>query len=354
MSNTSRPDTSKSDAPGRSLPRRQALRITATVGVSAVLGGGLLRAALERAGLHRVRQTRTQMGTRVTISAVHPDAEAARMMVASTFDEIERLESLLSRHRVGTPVWSLNETGVVRAPPRELLEVVRKGIDYWALTAGAFDMTIAPLLNLYYSSFAETGVAPPREEIQRALALVGSEHVRVSDGEIAFEKAGMAVTLDGTAKGYIVDRAVEVLRKRGAERVLVNAGGDMASAGEALGGDAWRIALQDPRAPGGNLGVVRLQGESVATSGDYMQFLTPDMSLHHILDPRTGLSPEHTSGVSVVAPSAMAADALSTATLVLGPGEGMELLDRLDGIEGMIITKDQTVLRSRGLGRYTA
>ena len=343
-----------SDTPGRSLPRRQALRITATVGVSAVLGGGLLRAALERAGLHRVRQTRTQMGTLVTISAVHPDAEAARMMVASTFDEIERLESLLSRHRVGTPVWSLNETGVVRAPPRELLEVVRKGIDYWALTAGAFDMTIAPLLNLYYSSFAETGVAPPREEIQRALALVGSEHVRVSDGEIAFEKAGMAVTLDGIAKGYIVDRAVEVLRKRGAERVLVNAGGDMASAGEALGGDAWRIALQDPRVPGGNLGVVRLQGESVATSGDYMQFLTPDMSLHHILDPRTGLSPEHTSGVSVVAPSAMAADALSTATLVLGPGEGMELLDRLDGIEGMIITKDQTVLRSRGLGRYTA
>jgi thiamine biosynthesis lipoprotein len=294
------------------------------------------------------------MGTLVTISAVHPDAEAARMMVASTFDEIERLESLLSRHRVGTPVWSLNETGVVRAPPRELLEVMRKGIDYWALTAGAFDMTIAPLLNLYYSSFAETGVAPPREEIQRALALVGSEYVRVSDGEIAFEKAGMAVTLDGIAKGYVVDRAVEVLRKRGAERVLVNAGGDMASAGEALGGDAWRIALQDPRVPGGNLGVVRLQGESVATSGDYMQFLTPDMSLHHILDPRTGLSPEHTSGVSVVAPSAMAADALSTATLVLGPGEGMELLDRLDGIEGMIITKDQTVLRSRGLGRYTA
>ena len=343
-----------SDTPGRSLPRRQALRITATVGVSAVLGGGLLRAALERAGLHRVRQTRTQMGTLVTISAVHPDAEAARMMVASTFDEIERLESLLSRHRVGTPVWSLNETGVVRAPPRELLEVVRKGMDYWALTAGAFDMTIAPLLNLYYSSFAETGVAPPREEIQRALALVGSEHVRVSDGEIAFEKAGMAVTLDGIAKGYIVDRAVEVLRKRGAERVLVNAGGDMASAGEALGGDAWRIALQDPRVPDGSLGVVRLQGESIATSGDYMQFLTPDMSLHHILDPRTGLSPEHTSGVSVVAPSAMAADALSTATLVLCPGEGMELLDRLDGIEGMIITKDQTVLRSRGLGRYTA
>jgi len=158
--------------------------------------------------------------------------------------------------------------------------------------------------------------------------------------------------LDGIAKGYIVDRAVEVLRRRGADRVLVNAGGDMASAGEALGGAAWRIGLQDPRVPDGNLGVVQLQGESVATSGDYMQYLTPDMSLHHILDPRTGSSPGHTSGVSVVAPSAMAADALSTAALVLGPRAGIELLDRLDGIEGMIVMKDQAVLRSRGLGRY--
>ena len=151
-----------------------------------------------------------------------------------------------------------------------------------------------------------------------------------------------------------MDRGVGVSQKQGAARVLVNAGGDRSSAGEDLGGEAWRIGLQDPRVPDGSLDVVQLRGESVATSGDYMQYLTPDMSLHHILDPRTGSSPGHTSGVSVVAPSAMAADALSTAALVLGPRDGMELLDRLDGIEGMIVTKDQMVLRSRGLDRYTA
>jgi thiamine biosynthesis lipoprotein len=128
----------------------------------------------------------------------------------------------------------------------------------------------------------------------------------------------------------------------------------MASAGEPLESDAWRIGLQDPRVANGSLGTLHLRGESVATSGDYVQYLTPDMSLHHIIDPRTGSSPAHTSGVSVVAPSAMVADALSTATLVLGPGEGMDLLDRLDGIEGMIVTKDQRVLTSRGLSRYTA
>jgi thiamine biosynthesis lipoprotein len=299
-----------------------------------------------------VREIRDQMGTLVTISAVHPDRDAARVMVTDTFDEIERLESLLSRHREGTPVWTLNAFGVLPAPPSEVLEVVRKGLEYSELTDGAFDVTVAPLLNLYSASFSETGVAPFSEDVGRALALVGYRHVRVSDREIAFGKAGMAVTLDGIAKGYIVDRAVEVLQERGAERVLVNAGGDMASAGESLGGEAWQIGLQDPRAANGSLGTVQLRGESVASSGDYVQYLTPDMGLHHILDPRTGLSPEHTSGVSVVASSAMIADALSTAALVLGPHEGMDLLDRLDGIEGMIVTKDQTILRSRGLSRY--
>ena len=343
-----------SDESRRGIPRRQVLRITAAVGASAILGGGLLRAALERADLHQVRRTRTQMGTLVTITAAHPDAEAARKMVSATFDEIERLESLLSRHRPGTPVWSLNETGVVRAPPPEVLEVVQGGLDYSTLTAGAFDITIAPLLNLYTSSFSRTGAAPPREAIQRALALVGFQHVRASQREIAFENPGMAVTLDGIAKGYIVDRAVVVLREHGATSVLVDAGGDMASAGESLGGDPWKIGLQDPRVSDGSLGVLGLRGESVATSGDYVHYLTPDMSLHHIIDPRTGSSPAHTSGVSVVAPSAMAADALSTAAFVLGPEEGLELLDRLDGIEGMIVTKDQMVLRSRGLSRYMA
>jgi len=294
------------------------------------------------------------MGTVVTISAVHPDAEAARTMVADTFDEIERLESLLSRHRVGTPVWRLNDTGLLDAPPPEVIEVVQAGLDYSALTDGAFDVTIAPLLNLYNSSFDEGGVAPPPEEIRKALALVGSKHVRMSERAIVFEKSGMAVTLDGIAKGYIVDRAVELLQRRGADRVLVNAGGDMASAGESLGGDAWKMGLQDPRIASRSLGVIRLRGEAVASSGDYVQYLTADMSLHHILDPRTGRSPGHTSGASVVAPSAMTADALSTAALVLGPVDGIELLDRLDGIEGMIVTKDQTIVRSKGLDRYTA
>ena len=337
---------------GHRIDRRQLLRITAVAGVSVVLGGGLICAVMQRARLKQVRETRSLMGTLVVITVVHPDRDAARRIIALTFDEMERLEDLLSRHREGTPIWDLNESGMVDSPPREVVEVFERALEYSTVTVGAFDITVAPLLDLYASSYSERGAPPSAPELSRALALVGSENVAVESGRIRLDKPGMAVTLDGIAKGYIVDRAVGVLSEQGAERVLVDAGGDMSSAGEGLLGGGWRIAIQDPRARDRRLGVLELQGESVATSGDYMQYFTEDMSTHHIVDPRTGASPEHSSAVTIVTSSAMKADALATAVLVLGPEEGLTLMDRLEDVEGMIVTKEQEVIVSKGLDRY--
>ena len=337
---------------GRRVDRRQLLRITAVAGVSVALGGGLVRAVMQRARLKQVRETRSLMGTLVVITVVHPDRDAARQIMADTFDEMERLENLLSRHREGTPIWRLNQSGVVDAPPREVVGVIQSALEYSTLTVGAFDITVTPLIDVYESSYSERGVPPSDQDLSRALALVGSENVTVERGRITLDKPGMAVTLDGIAKGYIVDRAVGVLAEQGAERVLVDAGGDMSSAGESLLGGGWRIAIQDPRAPGRGLGVVELRGESIATSGDYMQYFTEDMSTHHIVDPRTGASPEHTSSVTIVTSSAMKADALATAVLVLGPEEGLSLIERLEDVEGMIVTKEQDVIVSKGLDRF--
>ena len=110
---------------GRAVSRRQALRITAVTGASLALGGGLVTGLLRRAGLHRVSDTRTQMGTVVIVTVVDPALEAARRMVRNAFSEMERLESLLSRHRTGTSVARLNADGMVRKPPQELIEVMR-------------------------------------------------------------------------------------------------------------------------------------------------------------------------------------------------------------------------------------
>lgn len=362
-----RSGTSASNAPGEGAPagaslqpsqgssrisRRQALKITAVAGVSLALGGGLIRALLERARLHRIRRTRVQMGTEVTIEVVHPDPDGTRRIVDATFDEIERLEAILSRYRPQSPVTRLARDGVLHEAPPELTEILDRARDLSERTGGAFDVTVAPLLELYRNRVGvgrpdDRGrAAPSNEEIEAALALVDYRRLRVEGGIVALEVPGMAITLDGIAKGYIVDRAVATLKLRGAERVLVEAGGDLAT----TDGDR-KVAVQDPLDPGASLGTLRLRGEGVASSGDYVHTFGPDRSLHHILDPRTGRSPRHTAGVTVVAQRAMDADALSTAAFVLGPDDGLALLEEADGVEGLIVGKDGSRVSTRNLGR---
>ena len=331
---------------GETLDRRQALRMTAVVGVGGALSGSLVAALLRDARVHRVAQTRTRMGTVVTITVLHPDADDARGIVDRAFTELERLEALLSRHRPDTPVARLNRTGALRTAPPELLEVLGRASTYAALTEGAFDVTVAPLLDLYEARFAPSDARPPSPaEVSRALSLVDHRAIRVDGAAVTFDRPGMSITLDGIAKGYIVDRTAEVLAAAGAERVLVNAGGDMASS-EGGARDPWTIAIQDPRDASGVVEVLRLGGECVATSGDYMNTFTEDRRHHHIVDPRTGYSPGDASSVTVVAQTAMDADALSTAALVLGPERGLALLEALRGVEGMIVGKSPTERRA--------
>lgn len=333
------------------MDRRQALRITAVAGLSVAFAGGLGAGVLRQLGLRRVRETRTRMGTVVTLTVVSPDADEARSWIRGAFAEMERLEAVLSRHRDDSALGRLNREGRLSAPPPELLGVLMRASEVSRLSGGAFDATVAPLLRLYERSFALTGRAPSDVRVAEALALVDHGAVKVGDDMVAFERPGMAVTLDGIAKGYIVDRTLDVLVARGADRVLVDAGGDMATAGAGSLDEEWTVGIQDPHTEG-VLGLVRLGGGCIATSGDYMRTFTEDRRLHHILDPRTGRSPEETSSVSVICGTAMEADALSTALLVLGPERGIELLERISGAEGMIVTKDGARFRSSGLERH--
>jgi len=282
------------------------------------------------------------------VTVVHPDASAAGAMVDEAFTEMARLEAILSRHRPDTPLSQLNASGRIDRAPSELLHVMTQALDYARMSGGAFDPTVAPLLKLY-ASRAERGEGlPDAATVANALPLVGYEGVHIKGAGLAFDRPGMSVTLDGIAKGYVVDRAVATLVAAGADRVLVDAGGDMASGGQGSIDEPWTVAVQDPRDERGAVGLVRLAGECIATSGDYLQWFTEDRSAHHIIDPRTGRSPTHTAAVSVVAESAMAADALSTAVMVLGLDAGVSLLQSLDGVEGLLVTKGGEVVRTKG------
>ncbi len=314
------------------------------------MGGGLTAAVLRRAGLHGASETRTRMGTLVQVRVVHPEAARARELAAAAFDEIDRLEAVFSGYRPDTPVSRLNRDGVLSDPPPELVAVVRRALHFAELTGGAFDPTVAPLMELYRSSFAEIDAPPAETDVMHARSLVGYRRVRLDAAGIAFAGPGMSVSLDGIAKGYILDRVVAQVTAAGAAGVLAEGGGDVSAGEGEVAGTGWPVGVEHPREPGTMLGTIDVRHQGVATSGDYMRAYTADLRHHHIVDPRKGASPGHTSAATVVAPSAMDADALATAAMVLGPVHGIELLERVDGAEGIIVTRELDLVRSSGFG----
>lgn len=330
------------------LTRRDALRITAVAGLSAAFGGSITASLLRDAGLRRVRETRTRMGTLVTLTVVHPDASAARAMIVEAFAEMARLEDVLSRHRPDARLGQLNARGGLADAPVELVAVLRMALALAEDTEGAFDPTVLPVLERHRHAFATTGAPPTTREIEDALRRVDYRAVGIEGSAVVLHRPGMALTLDGVAKGYIVDRTVDVLVDRGAGRVLVDAGGDMSAGGTGSEAEPWTVAIQDPRTADDAAAVIRLARESVATSGDYQESFTSDRRFHHVIDPRTGRSPPESSSVSVVARTAMMADALSTAVMVMGPTEGLALLARRGDAEGLVVTKEGERLRTDG------
>jgi thiamine biosynthesis lipoprotein len=180
------------------------------------------------------------------------------------------------------------------------------------------------------------------------LQRVGFQRLSIGLDKVAFDQAGMSITLDGIAKGYIVDAAVAELEKHGFRQVMVDAGGDIGSS-RRDDGSSWHIGIQDPRSSAGSsIAVTRLSGGALATSGDYLHAYTSDLSLNHILNPHSGRSPTELSSVSVIAPAAWLADALATGIMVLGSQAGLQLAERLGNIDCLLVTKSDRVIRSSG------
>ena len=334
-------------APGRPISRRGFITISAVSALAVGLGGALTRRLMATGELRQVEETRLALGTYVRIVLGGPDAALSQRAIAATFARIEALESMLSRYRQDSALSQLNASGIVRRPPADLLEVLRAARRVSDWTGGAFDVTVQPAIAFVERSMARGGM-PDREALQVALRLVGDAGVIADDDCIVLARDGMAITLDGIAKGFVVDAALAVIERAGYAETLVSASGDMRG-GVRPRGSSWRIGVQDPRRrPGSTIAVARLTDRAIATSGDYLHAYTADFTRHHILDPRSGDSPPELSSVSVMAPTACLADGLSTGVMVMGRARGLELIERLPGVECLLVTKTHEVIASSG------
>ncbi len=296
---------------------------------------------------YKVSRTRLSMGTFVSMTLIHTSKDRAEEAIDAAFAEIDRLASLLSRHDEASPISELNRTGLLADLPEEISLVVSRSLYFHEQTGGAFDITVKPLMDLYQRSFG-AGRTPTDADIEQVLHSVGSDGLQLEQKRIRYERPGMGITLDGIAKGYIVDRASQVLAQHGVSNHLVNAGGDIRTSGSADAGKKWTIAIQDPEKKREFPDIITLNDGAVATSGNYEAFYDSEKLFHHIVDPATGHSPQLCSSVSVTAGSVMDADALATALFVLEPAEGLALIDGRPDCECFIINRDATVAKSSG------
>jgi len=282
-----------------------------------------------------------------------PGSIPVEQLEEEVFAEIDRLEKLFSRSIEGSDVSKVNEAAglnhVIVSP--EVLHVTEKAVSYAELTEGSFDPTIAPLVDLW-GFYGQEYRVPNPEELERIVPFVDYTALEIDrDDETLFlTQSQMGLELGGIAKGFIVDQAMGVLKKADVEHAFINAGGDIGLIGSNPDGEPWRIGITNPRKTDQIIAVLSIIDCSVVTSGDYERsFEEEGEKYHHILDPETGMPADELASVTIVADTTLIADVLSTAVFVLGPQQGLQLIEDLDEAEGVLITPDLEVLVSSGL-----
>lgn len=334
--------------------RRSFLKSAAVLGTGLALVPQAVLASLtvdeqcvRTAAGYKVSRTAFTMGTYVTITAVHGSRNKAEHEIGLAFAEIERLRTILDRFDASTPLAVLNDQGRITGAPAELNAVMAQAKRFHALTNGSFDMTVQPVVELLAAHRSPSGKSDLSEkEVRNILALVDSDGVRMDDRSIALSRSGMGVTLDGIGKGYIVDRVSDRLAAAGIANHLINAGGDIRTRGERAPGKPWTVAVEDPAKKGNYPAVLTMRDGALATSGGYEVFFDKARTRHHVVNPDTGICPQQSVSVSVLAGSVMEADALSTAAFVKPPKQGLALIGSLPGRETLIVGNSGRILKS--------
>jgi FAD:protein FMN transferase len=291
------------------------------------------------------------MGTEIAILIADETEEAARGAIRAGFAQMRRIDDLMTDWRA-SPFEEINRMAGI-APVKvsdEILYVVQESIRISKLTGGNFDISYAGAGRLWDFKRSPP-VVPAKEAIEASLELVGYSKIQVrADEKTVFLPAkGMRIGLGGIAKGYSIDCAVRAIRERGIRNFAVNAGGDLTVRGR-KGGRLWRVSIRHPRDQGRNIALLPISNGTVATSGDSERFFVVDgVRYCHILDPRTGIPARECQGVTLVAKEACLADALATAVFVMGPLQGMRLIESLNHVEGLIVDAQGRIHVSRGL-----
>ena len=331
--------------------RRAFLKALAATGVAGAAGLSPLSAFALPAGSTAPRtmtETRLLMGTFVSITLAQASRGHMDEAMEQAFQFMDGRIRLFDRHDAASPLGLLNSQGSLADAPADLTHLLNLSARIGHITNGAFNITVQPLVDLFRRYSNPSGsMSIPEAELREARELVLAGGWSQNGNSLRMVRSGMGITLDGIAKGHIADEVSAFLKQQGLLHHLINAGGDIVACGEKAPGRPWLVAVDQPD----HSGFVRrlsLRDGALASSGSYEMFYDASHRHHHLISPAAGDSPTALSSVSVLAPSAMEADALATALSVMPPRDGLRLIASLPAYSCLMLTREGRILTSAG------
>ena len=297
-----------------------------------------------------VGSAEAHMGTEISVYLWHDDPAQAEEAVAAVFSEVARLDRLMSTYIEDSRMSEINRTAATRpvVAGDELYRLIQRSLDISVLTRGAFDVTYDSVGQHY--DFRK-GRRPDEVTIEEELPLIDYQLVVLdrSRGTVRFEQEGVRINLGGIAKGYAVERGVEIAKRLGVRHARVTAGGDTRLLGDRRG-VPWMVGVQNPRDDTEVAVTIPLVDEAISTSGDYERYFEEDGErYHHIIVPATGTPAGEVHSATVIGPDAVITDALSTSVFVMGVDQGLRLISTLPDYEGIVIDDSGQMFYSTGL-----
>ena len=297
-----------------------------------------------------VGDARPMMGTEVSVHLWSDDPEAGRQAVEEVFDEAARIDRLMSTYKNESEISKINREAAIGpvTASTELFELIRRSLDISVLTRGAFDITYDSVGQHY--DFRERQ-RPDAGTVEAERAFIDYRLIKLNKaaGTVFYEREGVRINLGGIAKGYVVERGIDLLRRRGVKSAIVTAGGDSRLLGDRRG-RPWMVGIRDPRKDGEVAISVPLTDEAISTSGDYERYFEEDgVRYHHIIKPSSGEPATGVHSATVFGPDAVITDALSTSVFVMGVDRGLTLISTLPDYESIVIDAEGQVFYSDGL-----
>jgi len=290
------------------------------------------------------------MGTRIVVELWDENDAHANAAIDAVMDEMRHIDESMSVYKPTSEVSKVNNEAAQHPVKisKELYDLLQTAVEFSEITEGAFDITYASVGYMY--DFRKH-IKPNEQQITKALPGVNYRHLLFDkkNQTVKFSQPGVRIDLGGIAKGYSVDCGIAILQARGIKHGLVTAGGDSRIIGDRFG-KPWVVGIRHPDDANRVIAKIPLIDTALSTSGDYERYFDEDgVRYHHIIDPKTGHSARKVRSATIIASTATRTDGLSKTAFVLGPEKAMEIYNRLEGVDAILVAPDGTVLYSKGL-----